>query len=68
MQYHILTFLGESWCRGERPQWPDDEIVELTRQVVEKGGVVTYDVPIQRGGLIPQPFIEQLQAIRQGIQ
>ena len=68
VQYHILSFLGESWCRGERPEWPDEKIIALTRQVVEKGGVVTYDVPIQEGGLIPRPFVEQLRAIGKEIQ
>ena len=29
-------------------------------------GVVTYDVPIQKSGLIPQAFVEQLRAIGQG--
>jgi hypothetical protein len=67
VQYHILTFLGESWCRGERPKWEGSKIIGLTRQVVEKGGVVTYDVPIQGSGLIPQPFVEQLRAIGQGV-
>lgn len=63
VQYHILTFLGESWCRGERPQWPDHKVIGLTRQVVQRGGVATYDVPIQKGGMIPQPFVDQLRAI-----
>ena len=63
LQCHILTFLGESWCRGDRPQWPDDKVIDLTRRITEKGGVVTYDVPIQTNGLIPQPFIAQLRAI-----
>jgi hypothetical protein len=63
VQFHILTFLGESWCRGERPKWPDEKIIGLTRQMVQKGGVVTYDVPIQRSGLIPESFLDQLRAI-----
>jgi hypothetical protein len=67
VQYHILTFLGESWCRGERPQWPDEKIVGLARRVVEKGGVVTFDVPIQTSGRIPEPFIEQLRAVGQAV-
>jgi hypothetical protein len=67
VQYQILTFLGESWCRGERPQWPDEKIIGLTRQVVDKGGVITFDVPIQTSGRIPQPFIEQLRAIGRSI-
>jgi hypothetical protein len=67
VQYHILTFLGESWCKGERPQWPNEKIIDLTRQVVEKGGVVTFDVPIGQSGRIPQPFIEQLRAVGRAV-
>jgi alpha-L-fucosidase-like protein len=66
VQSQILTFLGESWCRGDRPQWPDERVVDLTRQITEKGAAVTYDVPIQQSGLIPQPFITQLRAIGEG--
>lgn len=63
VQFQILSYLGTSWCRGDKPQMPDDKIIGLTRQLAEKGGVVTYDVPIQRSGLIPEPFVEQLRAI-----
>ena len=68
MQFHILTFLGTSWCRGERPQWPDGKVIELTRKIVEKDGVVTFDVPIQKTGLIPEPFTDQLRAIGQAVE
>lgn len=63
LQFHILTYLGKSWCKGDRPQLPDEQIIAFTRQLTEKGGVMTFDVPIQNSGLIPQPFIEQLQAV-----
>jgi len=63
IQFHVLTFLGQSWCRGERPQWLDEKVVGVTKQIIEKGGVITYDVPIQKSGLIPQPFVAQLQAV-----
>ncbi|MBN1346400.1 MAG: alpha-L-fucosidase [Phycisphaerae bacterium] len=62
-QYHILTFLGKTWCGGERPELPDEKIIGYTRQITDRGGVVTYDVPIMKNGLIPQPFVEQLRAI-----
>jgi hypothetical protein len=67
VQFHILTFLGKTWCGGERPQWSDEKVVALTRQLTAKGGVITFDVPIQKTGLIPASFIEQLQAIGKGM-
>ncbi|MGA2617636.1 MAG: alpha-L-fucosidase [Thermoguttaceae bacterium] len=63
VQFQILTFLGKTWCGGDRPQLPDEKIVASTRVLAEKGGVVTFDVPIQKNGLIPQPFVGQLRAI-----
>jgi alpha-L-fucosidase len=63
VQFHILTFLGTTWCQGDRPQFSDEKIMGLTRQIAAKGGVVTFDVPIQKSGLIPKPFVEQLRAI-----
>lgn len=68
VQFHILTFLGDSWCRGERPKWPDEKILALTRQITGHGGVVTYDVPISKSGRIPAPFVEQLRAIGRGLE
>jgi len=62
-QYHILSYLGTTWCGGDRPQLPDERVVACTRQIAAKGGVVTYDVPIQKSGLIPRPFVEQLRAV-----
>ena len=67
VQFHILTYLGKSWCKGDRPELSDEQIVACTRSVVDNGGVITYDVPIQKSGLIPQPFVEQLQAVGQAI-
>ena len=62
-QYHILSYLGTTWCRGERPRFPDDLAATYTRYVADRGGVVTWDVPIGADGLIPQPFVDQLAAI-----
>ena len=66
-QFQILTFLGSTWCRGDRPQMPDDAIIATVRQLAAKGGVVTFDVPIQKSGLIAAPFIAQLRAIGQAM-
>ena len=63
VQFQILTFLGKSWCRGDRPQWPDEKVIPLVRQLAAKGGAITFDVPIRKTGRIPEPFIRQLKAI-----
>ena len=39
------------------------ELMIQHAQGVGANAVVTFDVPIQKSGLIPQPFIEQLRAI-----
>lgn len=63
VQFQILSFLGQTWCGGERPQKSDEVIVGYVRDLMAKGGVITWDVPIQKGGLIPEPFVAQLRAI-----
>jgi len=68
VQFQILTFLGKSWCRGDRPQWPDEKVIPLVRELTGKGGAVTFDVPITEAGAIPEPFVEQLRAIGRGLE
>ena len=58
-QIHVLSYLGENWCRG-LPRFPDAFVVGYTQHVREQGGVITWDVPITPEGRIPEPFIEQL--------
>ena len=57
-----LSYLGESWCSGE-PRFPNELVVGYTKHIVDRGGAMTWDVPIQRSGLIPQPFVDQLSTI-----
>ena len=61
-QVHFLSFLGKTWGKGE-PRFTADQAVKYSRQIAGKGGVITWDVPIQKNGLISQPFMEQLTAI-----
>ena len=65
-RYHVLSYLGEHWCRGE-PRFPAELVAGYTRHVTSKGGVVTWDVPIRPDGLIPEAFLEQLRAIGEGV-
>jgi alpha-L-fucosidase len=62
-QYHILSYLGNSWGQGE-PRFCDEFVVGYTKDVISKGGVITWDVPIQKNGLIPEVFIKQLTLLR----
>lgn len=62
-QFHILTFLGESWMVGETPRFPDELIVGITKHVNSREGVVTWDVPHNEDGTIPAPFMAQLEQI-----
>ena len=61
-QIHILGYLGERWGTGS-PRFSAEEAVAWSRQVIEKEGIITWDVPIQIGGLISRPFIDQLTEI-----
>lgn len=61
-RYHVLTYLGEFWCKGQ-PRFPDELVAGYTKYITSKGGVITWDVPIERNGLLPTPYVEQLGAI-----
>jgi len=59
---HMLSFLGSTWGKGP-PRFTDDQVIEWTRNLVGKGAAVTWDAPIQPGGLIAEPFLKQLKAL-----
>lgn len=65
-QWHMLSYLGPTWGASP-PRFKDAEVIEITRNAIKAGGVVTWDVPIQPAGLIPEPFINQLVALRNGL-
>lgn len=62
LRYHVLTYLGEKWGRGE-PRYDDDAIADFVGEVTSKGGLVSLDVPALDNGRIPQAFIQQLKQI-----
>lgn len=65
-QFHMLSYLGPWWAAGP-PRFTTDQIVGWTRAIIEKEGVVTWDVPIEADGHIPQEFVDQLKALREGL-
>ena len=65
-QLHVLSYLGETWGMGS-PRFSVDQIIGWSTQVAKEGGVITWDVPIQRSGLIAQPFLDQLAAVSRAL-
>ena len=65
-QIQMLSFLGQAWGMGT-PRFTADEVIGYTRKFVESGGAVTWDVPVELNGRIPQPFLDQLSALAKAI-
>jgi len=61
-QIHVLCFLGERWGMGS-PRFSNEQIISYTELLLNSGGAITWDVPIQSNGHIYQPFIDQLKII-----
>ncbi len=60
-QIHVLTFMGKTWGMGD-PRFDAAEVVKWSTMITGQGGVITWDVPIERNGHIAQPFVERLEA------
>jgi hypothetical protein len=65
-QIHVLSHLGERWGMGA-PRFSAEQAVAWSRKIADAGGVVTWDTPVQRNGLISQPFLDQLTAVGQAL-
>lgn len=59
---HVLSYLGETWGRGS-PRFDSERVVDWSRKVVETGGAVTWDVPVERSGRIGAAHLEQLKIV-----
>ena len=62
----MLSYLGQTWGRGA-PRLTPERIVSTTRDILERRGAVTWDVPVERNGVIAEPFIAQLQALKRAL-
>ena len=63
VQVHILSFLGAKWGMGE-PRFTRQQIAEWTQQVIDAGGAMTWDTPVQLNGRIPPAFVDQLMVLK----
>lgn len=61
-QIQVLSHLGEQWGMGA-PRFKVEQIVEWSRKLVNAGGAITWDVPVQPGGTMAPEFMEQLTAL-----
>ena len=62
-RFHMLSYLGDTWGRGDKPRMENAKVVDLTRGILSRGGFVTWDVPPLESGLIPEEFMAQLKAL-----
>ncbi len=61
-QLHVLTIMGEWWGKGP-VRFPDELTIGYTKFINQRGGVVTWDVPLTRAGLIEEAFLPQVAAL-----
>ncbi len=62
-QYHILSYLGKTWRSGE-PRFVDEFVLGYTKDLISKGGVMTWDVPFTNTGLVAEPFRKQFKQLK----
>lgn len=63
VRFHMLSYLGDTWGRGDKPRFEDEAVVDLTHNILVKSGFVTWDVPPLASGLIRDDFLPQLKAV-----
>jgi hypothetical protein len=61
-QVHVLSYLGTTWGRGA-PRFSEPQLAAFCHTVARAGGVVTWDVPIEKSGRIAPAFLEQLTLV-----
>lgn len=61
-QYHLLSFFGDYWGRGE-PRFSQELLIAYTRYINTAHGVMTWDVPPTPTGLITETFLGALKAL-----
>jgi hypothetical protein len=62
-QLHVLTHLGSNWRAGDHPRFPRSLILGYTEYVASCGGCITWDVPIDASGTVPETFVDALRFV-----
>ena len=66
-RYHTLSYLGRTWGQGDKPRFSDEVVIQYTKDILSKGGFVSWDVPPMIDGRIPDAFVKQLKSLRDGL-
>lgn len=59
---HVLSYLGKTWGQGE-PRFPDQLAIGYSKYIIEKGGIITWDIPLNLDGSISECYQKQLEKI-----
>lgn len=59
----FLTFSGQWWGWGN-PRFPDELIIGYTKHIIRHGGLMTWDVPINSKGKIPEANFQQMRKLK----
>jgi len=65
-QLHFLTFMGSFWGTGD-PRFPDELVVGWTKHINNHGGTISWDVPLNDSGMIPEKHMAQLRVLSRSI-
>jgi hypothetical protein len=66
-QLHMLSFLGQAWGMGA-PRFTNEQVIGYTKKMLDAGGAVTWDIPVELNGTISQAFLDQLAALKAALQ
>ena len=59
---HVLSYLGQTWGQGQ-PRFPDELVAGYTKLILAQDGILTWDIPLEPNGAIPQDYRRPLQAL-----
>jgi len=64
VQFQMLTYLGSFWGVGSSPRYTNGQLISATNEVVNGGGVATWDATVSNpSGLIVDNFETALQTM-----
>lgn len=60
---HVMSYLGEAWGQGS-PRFPAALAAGYTQYINRRGGVVTWDVPLQYDGTLSGEWVDYLKGMK----